>query len=113
MICVWYELDLWWNALIKICVVKSPPFQLEREIGQGGFATVYETSDGYAAKVIEKSKIADKNRLLAFKSEIDLHRSMNHELIAKLHSVHDTGNEYVLKMEYFQGTRISEVAKSG
>ena len=48
-----------------------------------------------------------------FKSEIDLHRSLNHKLIPKLHSVHDMGDAYLLKMDYFEGTRLSTVAEAG
>ena len=98
---------------MKICVVKNTDFHLGALIGKGGFAKVYLTTDGCAAKLIEKHKITGSVGLQCLKSEIELHRSMNHDSITKLHSVHDIGNAYILKMDYFQGKRLSEVVKTG
>lgn len=69
----------------------------------GTFARVYKTSDGYAAKFIHKSRLKNKNMTQHLKTEIDLHRQLDHPNIAKLKSVHETNHYVILKMEYVNG----------
>lgn len=40
------------------------------------------------------------------KTEIDLHRSVDHPNIVKLHSVHETKNHIILKLEYARGLEL-------
>ena len=47
------------------------------KLGQGGFASVYKTSDGCAAKLVRKADLTDNPNLQKqLKSEIDIHRNL-------------------------------------
>ena len=66
------------------------------------------TSDGYAAKVVEKSKLEEESYLLCFKSELQQHMQLDHPNIVKIYSLHDTGSTYVIKLEYFEGKPLQK-----
>lgn len=44
---------------------------------------------------------------MQLKSEIDIHMAMTHSKIIQLHSIHDIGYAYLLKMELFKGIELS------
>ena len=74
-------------------------------MGKGSFATVYKTSDGFAAKLIKKADLEGdtKRQKKLLKREIDIHRSISHPNIVKLYSVHETEMYVILKLELVEG----------
>ena len=78
-----------------------------KTLGSGSFGRVFLTSDGYAAKLIDKASLMKKSsRGNCIKTEIDLHRTVNHPNIAKLYSVHETNTDIILKLEYVKGQEL-------
>mmetsp|Transcript_55415 Transcript_55415/g.161801 ORF Transcript_55415/g.161801 Transcript_55415/m.161801 type:complete len:910 (+) Transcript_55415:29-2758(+) len=70
-----------------------------RFLGKGGFAKVYEVQDMetreiYAAKIVAKASIAKPRAHAKLKSEIAIHRSLNHEKVVKFHD-HFEDSDYV------------------
>eukprot|EP00418_Pyrodinium_bahamense_P091622 CAMPEP_0179048540 /NCGR_PEP_ID=MMETSP0796-20121207/19761_1 /TAXON_ID=73915 /ORGANISM="Pyrodinium bahamense, Strain pbaha01" /LENGTH=1031 /DNA_ID=CAMNT_0020745011 /DNA_START=33 /DNA_END=3129 /DNA_ORIENTATION=- len=70
-----------------------------RFLGKGGFAKCYEVQDMetreiYAAKIVAKASIAKPRAHAKLKSEIAIHRSLNHEKVVKFHD-HFEDSDYV------------------
>lgn len=46
---------MWYEELLKICVLKDFVLEPVKELGSGAFGKVFKTATGYAAKCIAKS----------------------------------------------------------
>jgi len=80
-------------------------------LGSGAFSKVYKTTDGYAAKVIDKKRIRDMGLSNHVKVEIDIHRSLDHPNIVKLHSVHETDKHIILLLDHVEGEELYQKCK--
>lgn len=98
----------WKIALQRYCIIDGLDFALEEHLGSGAFSKVYRTSDGFAAKVVEKARVREEIALLCFKAELQLHMSLEHPNIVKIYSIHDTGTTYVIKLEYFESQTLQK-----
>jgi len=70
-----------------------------RFLGKGGFARCYEVQDMetrevYAAKIVAKASIAKPRAHAKLKSEIAIHRSLNHDKVVKFYD-HFEDSDYV------------------
>ena len=77
-----------------------------KTLGSGAFSKVYKTIDGYAAKVIDKERVKGMGIGNYIKVEIDIHRSLDHPNIVKLHSVHETEKHIILMLEHVDGEEL-------
>jgi len=73
-----------------------------RFLGKGGFAKCYEVQDMdtkriYAAKIIAKASISKPRTQAKLRSEISIHRSLDHEKVAHFYNYfEDTENVYII-----------------
>lgn len=96
--------------------IVSSRFRLDRSIGQGGTAYVFQATDlelkvTVAIKFIRR-EIADANLLERFKAEVTLSRQLNHPNIIRLY---DLGSHQGLKyitMELLEGSDLHRVIGS-
>ena len=85
-------------------------------LGKGGFARVYEfinleTKQIYAGKVIEKYSLTKARLCQKLKSEIKIHRSLDHPHIVKFeHFFEDNNNVYIF-LELCPNQTLSELLR--
>lgn len=85
-------------------------------LGKGGFAKCYEmtdlqTSTLYAAKIITKASLVKPRAKQKLKSEIKIHRSMNHDSIVKfVRHFEDKENIYIL-LEICKNKSLNDMVK--
>ncbi|HEV7281480.1 MAG TPA: redoxin domain-containing protein [Pirellulaceae bacterium] len=90
-------------------------FRIERAIGKGGFAYVFEATDlqlhrTVALKVL---RARDRQRTAALLEEARLAASLNHPNVCTIHSVDDTDGLPVIVMEYVRGSTLADLLKAG
>lgn len=82
-------------------------YYIEREIGSGGFATVYlarhcKTGEKVAIKVIERQAATENGLVQYVEQELRIAAKLNHPSIAKVHDI-IYSNEYIyIIMEYLE-----------
>ncbi|MBQ3946526.1 MAG: protein kinase, partial [Alphaproteobacteria bacterium] len=85
-------------------------------LGKGGFAKCYEfkclnNKKTYAVKIIDKATMTKSSTKSKLKSEIKIHRSMNHCNIVKFeHYFEDNENVYIL-LELCKNKTLNELLK--
>lgn len=82
-------------------------YYIEREIGVGGFATVFlgrdvKTNEKLALKVIERKQATDRDILLYVEQELRIMSRLNHPNIAKVHDIIYTEEYIMIAMEYME-----------
>merc|ERR1719215_1203635 len=70
-----------------------------RFLGKGGFAKCYEVQDMetkqiYAAKIVAKASISKPRAMAKLRSEIQIHRSLDHDKVVKFYD-HFEDSEFV------------------
>lgn len=75
-------------------------------LASGAFSKVYQTVDGYAAKVIDKEHVKGMGIGNYIKVDINIHRSLDHPNIVKLHSVHETDKHIILILDHVAGEEL-------
>ena len=76
----------------------------EQVIGKGGFATVKRathlpTGETVAVKIINKNHLSSE-QLKKIWDEVDIHRTLHHQNIARIYEVVDTDQKLYIFMEY-------------
>jgi serine/threonine protein kinase/dipeptidyl aminopeptidase/acylaminoacyl peptidase len=94
-------------------------YTLAAKIGEGGMGVVWRATDrslgrDVAIKVLPADVASDTSRLSRFEREAKLLAALNHDNIAAIYSVHESGGVRFLAMEYVDGedlaTRIARGA---
>lgn len=75
--------------LCPICIINGHDLVLNQRLGKGAYGDVFLTEDGFAVKLIAKSRIFTEFESLSLANEINYHFLMDHENIVKLYSVHE------------------------
>ena len=88
----------------------SDVYTLGEELGSGSFAVVKKgtkrgTSEVYAIKIVNKSKLTVKDEA-GIKDEISILGSMDHEYIIKLYDVYDEPEQYYMVTEMMNGGEL-------
>lgn len=87
-----------------------------RMLGKGGFAKCYSatclrSNKEYALKVVQKESLLKLKSRLKFQSEINIHKSLNHEYIVRFDRFfEDHANAYI-RMELCSNNSMSELQK--
>eukprot|EP01031_Cornospumella_fuschlensis_P039621 gene39621-48235_t len=91
-------------------------YELVREIGKGGFSTVYQCrkrSDGqdYAVKVIDLRPLRLRERFnpARLKREVDIMRRLDHPSIIRFVEVYEDADHLMMVMEYCPGQELFDV----
>lgn len=90
-------------------------FRIERSIGKGGFAYVFEATDlqlhrTVALKVL---RARDRQRAATLLEEARLAASLNHPNVCTIHAVDDADGLPVIVMEYVSGSTLADLLKDG
>jgi serine/threonine protein kinase len=85
----------------------------DKPLGRGGFSEVYETSDGYAAKLIRMDKLMCEEHRAGLINEIGCQRILSHRNIIQLIAVYELHGQIVLKLERVRGKTLINVIQSG
>lgn len=90
-------------------------FRIERAIGKGGFAYVFEATDlqlhrTVALKVL---RARDRQRAATLIEEARLAASLNHPNVCTIHAVDDSDGLPVIVMEYVAGSTLADLLKTG
>lgn len=88
-------------------------FQFIRPIGKGGHAKVVLARDilldrEIALKIYDKERDKERVNWKRFLAEARALAKVAHRSIARLYSVHETSDSYILCLEYIQGTNLQE-----
>ena len=86
-------------------------FTIKQVIGEGTFATVRlavnkQTEEQVAIKIMEKSKIVQKEDKVRIEREIKVLKNLRHPNIVHLYSVIQTDEKIYLIMEYVKGKEL-------
>jgi serine/threonine protein kinase len=94
----------------------SSKYELLKEIGRGGFSTVYQCkdrSDGviYAVKVVDLRPLRLRERFnpSRLRREVDIMRRLKHPNIIQFVDVFETSDQLMMVMEYCQGNELFDV----
>jgi len=92
-------------------------YRLERKIGQGGMAVVYEGIDTVlrrrvAIKVLRPHLAADEAFVARFFSEAQHAAKLAHPNIVNVYDVGRAGESYYIVMELVEGTTLAEMIAS-
>jgi len=84
---------------------KLGDFLIKRTIGKGTFSKVKlaintKTSEKIAIKILEKSKITEKDDIERLIREMFILKNLNNENIIKTYEIEETNNSYLIIMEY-------------
>ncbi|OMJ71627.1 hypothetical protein SteCoe_30092 [Stentor coeruleus] len=100
-------LDIWINALKKICILTNidDDYVLIKIIGKGSTSIVYlaestNNSSQVSIKCIKKSSIKNFEILVNIANEIKILQKINHENICRLYYVYEDKDNLYLVMEY-------------
>ncbi len=97
---------------------KIGPYEVASLLGVGGMGEVYRSRDSklgreVALKVLPTAVAADPDRLARFSREAKLLASLNHQNIAAIYGLEDTGSSQALVMELVEGPTLADRIKSG
>ena len=91
-------------------------YDLERELGHGGFGSVYLASERpsnrrVAIKCIWKNHFSDTKKKQKIISEIEIHRSLQHRHVVEFYAVFQDAEYVYLLLEYCPGGNVLESLK--
>ena len=92
-------------------------FNLEDQLGQGAFGTVYlgkndETSEKVAIKVINSKILSDPRMMESLKNEVEILKSISTSIgVVKLHDVLSTTNNTYIVQEFCNGGDLADFLK--
>lgn len=89
-------------------------YEIVRQLGQGGFAAVFEGRDKLinhrvAIKALLFHKMSDKNIIKRFIQEARIAVSLDHPSIVTIHSLRREKNSFYLIMEYLSGGSLQQL----
>ncbi len=92
-------------------------YELMREIGRGGFSTVFQcrermnTNNVYAVKIIDLRPLRLRERFnpQRLRREVDIMKRLNHTNIVKFIEVFETADSLMMVMEYCPGEELFDV----
>ncbi len=89
------------------------PYEVIAPIGTGGMGEVYRARDTklgreVALKVLLASFAGDPERMARFQREAQVLAMLNHENIAQIYGLEETGNTHALAMELVEGPTLAE-----
>ena len=89
------------------------PYEVTAQIGVGGMGEVYRARDGrlqrdVAIKVLPEAFAQDSDRLARFEREARTLASLNHQNIAAIYGLEDTGGVKALVMELVEGPTLAD-----
>lgn len=90
-------------------------FRIERAIGKGGFACVFEATDLQLRRTVALKvlRARDRQRAATLLEEARLAAALNHPNVCTIHSVDDTDGLPVIVMEYVSGSTLADLLKAG
>ena len=94
------------------------PYEIVAAIGAGGMGEVYRARDSrlgrdVAVKVLPELFAADADRLARFEREAQLLASLNHQNIATIHGLEESGGVRALVMELIEGPTLADRIAQG
>ncbi|XP_042470078.1 serine/threonine-protein kinase RHS3-like [Zingiber officinale] len=107
--------DFRWEAIQKVNSKGSPislsHFKLVKRIGHGDIGSVYlselkGTNTFFAIKVMDKSSLVSRNKLLRAQTEREILSLLDHPFLPSLYSHFETEKLYCLVMEYCSGGNL-------
>ena len=89
-------------------------YKIEKKIGEGGMAYVYEAKDKLlnrvvAVKVLRPEFVDDQEILKKFKREAEAVASLSHPNIVNVYDVGEDGKVHYIVMEYVNGKNLKEI----
>ena len=86
-------------------------YETKETIGKGTFSIVKlgikkSTKEKVAIKILEKSKIINKDDLIRIKREISILKNFNHKNIIKIHDLFQDNEKYYIIMEYCENGEL-------
>ena len=89
-------------------------YKIEKKIGEGGMAYVYEAKDKLlnrvvAVKVLRPEFVDDQEFLKKFKREAEAVASLSHPNIVNVYDVGEDGKVHYIVMEYVNGKNLKEI----
>ena len=89
------------------------PFEILSVIGAGGMGEVYRARDmrlkrDVAIKVLPDTFITDQSRVARFQREAELLATLNHQNIAHIHGVEESGGALALVLELVEGPTLAD-----
>ncbi len=111
------EYKSWIEALTKVTIRTDfhTRFTVNRIIGSGAFANVYEaveraSSTKYAVKGFSKNILSEEDKgKKGLWNEISIVRRLDHHNLLRLHEVHETKNSIYLLMDIIEGGDLSKL----
>jgi len=88
-------------------------YQKGRFLGKGGFAKCYEVQDMeskefFAAKIVSKASIAKPRAHAKLRSEIAIHRSLDHERVVKFYDYFEDNEHVYIMLEVCHNQTLNE-----
>jgi len=89
-------------------------YRINREVGRGGMAVVYEAEDlrtgtRVAIKVLKAGSALDKSNLSRFYSEIEALQKLSHPNIVKVHGVGESAGHHFYAMQFIDGRGLDRM----
>ncbi len=93
-------------------------YRIARKLGEGGMGVVYKARDtrldrDVVLKLLRPDVKATAEREHRFLREARSASALNHPGIVTIYDIHHTGSDYVIVMEYVEGTTLSECVGPG
>jgi len=93
-------------------------YEITARLGEGGMGVVYRAHDtkldrDVALKVLPESFAADADRRARFEREAKTLAALNHQYIAHIHGVEESGGVHALVMELVEGEDLSHRLSRG
>ena len=89
------------------------PFEILTAIGAGGMGEVYRARDirlkrDVAIKVLPDTFVTDRNRVARFQREAEVLATLNHQNIAHIHWLEESGGALALVLELVDGPTLAD-----
>jgi Tol biopolymer transport system component len=94
------------------------PYEIVAPLGAGGMGEVYRARDtklgrDVALKILPDAFAQDRERLARFQREAQVLASLNHQNIAAIYGLEDSGSTHALVMELVEGPTLAERIDAG
>jgi serine/threonine protein kinase len=89
-------------------------YEIIREIGRGGFATVYQASDSVlgrqiALKLLHPARLEDPQTLSRFRAEARITSQLIHPNIVIVHDAGEIDGQFFIAMQYVAGRNLGQI----
>jgi len=91
-------------------------YQINKKIGKGGMAVVYEATDlmlnrKVAVKVLRSEHVADKNFIKKFQQEAQAVARISHPNVVSIFDIGQDEDYYYLVMEFLEGENLKDIIR--